>query len=230
MEKFPIDIYGDGFSLQEMATLSVQGYTFNPTLFRSLGVTNYLEHCKLVVGMSKGKPVSLEVIADTNNEMIRQAKILSALGKNVYVKIPITRCDGKYPYSVLAELVDEGININITAVFYELQVKEILPIIKGTSSIISIFAGRLFDIGRNAMVDVFNMAETIHTDSDCKVLWASPRQVYDIVNAVDARCDIITMSPSLIKKLPLFDKTPKEYSLSTVKMFFEDAKNAQYEF
>lgn len=227
---FPIKIFVDGPSLQEMATLDVQGYTFNPTLFKSLGVKDYLEHCKLVVEMSKGKPVSLEVIADETGEMIRQARILSGLGDNINVKIPITHCDGKSTLPVIINLIEDGMNLNVTAIFTFEQVETILPFIKNTKSIISVFAGRLYDIGVDAMKVAKEIAEFVHKKSNCKVLWASPRQVYDIFNAIDARCDIITMTPSLINKLSLFNKTPKEYSLDTVKMFFEDAKNAQYEF
>jgi transaldolase len=233
MEKLPINIYADGATIEEIAGFDksiVKGYTFNPTLFKSLGVVDYLGHCTRLAKLAGNLPISLEVISDTKDEMIRQARTLANIGDNVYVKIPITFCNGKSTFPVIHQLVSDRINLNITAIFTMRQIQEILPYIMNTHSILSVFAGRLFDIGKNATVEVFNMAELVHADSYCRLLWASPRQVYDIFNAVDAGCDIITMTPSLIKKLSLFDKTPKEYSLDTVKLFFEDAKNAKYSF
>ena len=226
-----IDIYADGAALNEVAPLDeiVQGYTFNPTLFRSLGVPDYLSYCKAIL-RETDKPVSFEVIADEPEEMIRQARILSGLGSNVYVKIPITFCNGESTWMVNNLLVKEKVKLNITAIFTKEQVWHMLPDIRDTGTILSVFAGRLFDIGINAVKVTKEMAEIVHEQSNCKVLWASSRQVYDIKNATVAGCDIITMPPSLIKKLHLFNKTPEEYSLDTVKMFFRDSQEAGYEF
>jgi len=229
---FDIDVYLDGATFKEAQFRDpiVKGYTFNPTLFRSLGVTDYLEFCKKILTVSSGLPVSFEVISDKPSEMIRQAELLSGLGKNVYVKIPITYCDGTYTGFVIKQLTDKKINVNITAVFTLKQIQKIIRFIEDTKTIISVFAGRLFDIGINATIDMFNISEFVHEESSCRVLWASPRQSYDIINACNARCDIITMQPSLVKKLSLFNKTPESYSIDTVKMFFEDAIHASYSF
>ena len=230
----PIEIYADGPTIEEMESFDqdiIKGYTFNPTLFRNLGVEDYLGHCRKVVVASKDLPVSLEVIADSQDEMIRQAHLLSALGDNVFVKIPITYTSGESTSTVLKTLIWNGVNINITAVFDEKQLLDITPYLEGSNTIISVFSGRIFDIGLDAVESTREIAELVHVwDNwgDCKVLWASPRMVYDINNAIDANCDIITMQPSLIKKLSLFGITPEEYSLDTVQMFYNDAVSSGY--
>ena len=206
LDNLPIEIYADGPTLEEIDDFDksiVQGFTFNPTLFKMLRVTDYLGHCKELSHICGNSPISLEVIADDEAEMIRQAKILGALGDNVYVKIPITNTSGKSTVNVLIALVDEGIKLNITAIFTKTQVEEILSSISKTESIISIFSGRIFDIGLDAVEITGEISELVHANSDCKVLWASPRMVYDVINACNANCDIITMQSSLITKLSI---------------------------
>ena len=232
LDNLPIEIYADGPTLEEIESFDkslIKGYTFNPTLFKILNVTDYLGHCNKLLETCENIPVSLEVFADDEAEMIRQGKILGSLGENVYVKIPITNTSGESTLSVLQALVDEEIKLNVTAIFTKTQVEEILPSLSKTESIISIFSGRIFDIGLNAIDITGEISEMVHANSNCKVLWASPRMVYDIINACDANCDIITMQSSLIKKLSLFDKTPNEYSMDTVKMFYNDAAESGYE-
>ncbi len=160
--------------------------------------------------------------------MLRQARLLSSLGENVFVKIPITYTSGESTSFVLKTLIKEGININITAVFAEEQLKDTLPYLEGSNTIVSVFSGRIFDIGLDAVEITREIAEVVHSWDNCKVLWASPRMVYDIHNAFRAGCDIITMQPSLIKKLSLFGITPEEYSLDTVRMFYDDAVSSGY--
>ena len=228
---FPIQIFADGPKLEEITSLDtnlVKGFTFNPTLFRNLGVSNYLDYCKKLVEICGEFPISIEVIADDEDSMIKQGLILGELGNNVFVKIPVTYTSGVSTLSVIKTLVEEKIKLNITAIFTIDQVKTILPTLKYTESIISIFSGRLFDVGLNAIEITGNIAEFIHENSNCKILWASPRMVYDIINACNANCDIITMQSTLLKKLPLFQKSPEEYSLDTVKMFYNDAVESKY--
>jgi len=231
LDNLPIEIYADGPTLEEINGFDrtlIKGYTFNPTLFKMLRVTDYIGHCRKLLQTCDILPVSLEVFADEKDEMIRQAKILGSFGKNVYVKIPITNSSGESTVNVLKALVDEGIKLNITAIFTKTQVEEILPWLSKTESIISIFSGRIFDIGLDAVEITGEISELVHGHSECKVLWASPRMVYDIINACNANCDIITMQSSLIKKLSLFSKTSIEYSLDTVKMFYNDAAESGY--
>ena len=226
-----IAVYADGPTLDEVRSLdrgTVHGYTFNPTLFRTLGVTDYLGHCKTVAQLCAPLPVSLEVFADDREGMIRQAGILAALGPSVFVKIPITYTNGQSTLEVIQELAQRGVKLNITAVFTMVQVRGIIKPLRESGAIISIFAGRLYDIGRDALVETREIARFAHAESDCRVLWASPRMVYDYRAAIAAGCDIITMQPSLIKKLPLFGKSAEEYSLDTVRMFHKDATASGY--
>jgi transaldolase len=206
----------------------VHGYTFNPTLFRQLKVANYFEHCKELVGLCGDLSISLEVIADDKEGMVRQAKKLSSLGDTVSVKIPVTFTSGESTKEVIKILSKEGIKLNITAVFSKDQVQEFLSVMSETNSIISVFSGRLFDIGKNAVEVTGKIADFVHNNSKCRVLWASPRMVYDLLGACEAKCDIITMQSSLMEKIPLMGRSSREYSLDTVKMFYNDAVASKY--
>ena len=224
--KRKLKIYIDGPSPEEMIELydqDISGFTFNPTLFKSLGVKSYLNYSKKVQSLSNGLPISLEVIGDNYKEMVSQAKTLNSLGDNVYVKIPITYTSGESTLDVIRTLSKEGVNLNITAIFTLKQIKTILPTIKNTQSIISVFAGRIYDIGFDAKIVMQDLASHIHNNSQCLLLWASPRMHYDAISAQDSDCDIITMTNTMYKKMSLIGKSPEQYSLETVKMFYDDA-------
>lgn len=226
-----IQIYLDGPTLEEMKKFSdnkISGYTFNPTLFRNLGVDNYLNHSKIIQSTSGNKPISLEVIGDSFDEMVLQAEKLFSLGTNVYVKIPITYTNGESTLDVMKYLVSKNINLNITAIFTIEQIKHILPVLEHSASIISVFAGRIFDIGIDANKIMKDASTYIHDNSNCKILWASPRMHYDVISASNANCDIITMQASMYNKMSLIGKSPTDYSLETVSMFFQDAKSSGY--
>jgi len=226
-----VSVYLDGPSLEQILEIDpnvIKGFTFNPTLFRNAEVLDYLGHCQKILKTCGKLPVSLEVIADDQEGMIRQAKILAGLGPNVFVKIPITFTNGVSTREVVKNLVAEDIKLNITAVFTMSQVESVLPGLGKSRSIISVFAGRLFDIGIDAVEATRTIVERVHSESNCMVLWASPRMVYDFKNASSAGCDIITMAPNLINKLNLFNKSSEEYSLDTVKMFHSDAVASGY--
>jgi len=226
-----LDIYIDGPSEDEMKDLfdqNISGFTTNPTLFKSLGVSDYLGHSHKIQKLSNGLPISLEVIGDNYEDMVVQGKKLASLGDNVFVKIPITFTSGDSTIDVIRTLSMEGINLNITAIFTLTQIKEILPTIKNTNAIISVFAGRLYDIGLDAKVIMQEMSSYIHENSRCNLLWASPRMHYDVITAESCNCDIITMTNSMYKKISLLGKTPEEYSIETVKMFFNDAQASGY--
>jgi len=229
-KQFPIKIYADGPTLAEISELKgkVSGFTFNPTLFRKLGVIDYLKHCYTLVNACDNLNLSLEVISDDYDGMVRQARILNDLGPNVYVKIPITFTSGESTLQVIETLIHDNLRLNITAILSKKQVEHILPVLCKSNSIVSVFAGRLFDIGIDATEATKKIADYTHDNSECKILWASPRMIYDIKNACKANCDIITMLPSLMKKLPLFEKTDERYSLETVKMFYDDAIKSGY--
>jgi transaldolase len=221
-----IKIYIDGPTQDEMIELSgkdIAGFTFNPTLFKSLGVTDYLSHSKVVQSFSNGLPISLEVIGDNYQDMISQARVLSSLGDNVYVKIPITYTSGKSTIDTIIKLSEEGVNLNITAIFTLEQVEKIMSCLSDTSSIISVFAGRIYDVGLDAKSVMRDIASYIHDNSQCRLLWASPRMHFDLISAEEVGCDIITMTSSMYKKTSLLGKAPEQYSLETVKMFYDDA-------
>ena len=233
MHDVKTQIYLDGASEKEILDTyneNINGYTFNPTLFKNLGVQDYISHSKKLVKLVNGKSISLEVTGDDKHTIIKQALILSNMGDNVSVKIPITLTNGQYTTDIINDLIKKNVRLNITAIFTIDQIKEIIDYMSKTDSIISVFAGRLYDIGIDAKEKMSEMGNFIHENSNCKILWASPRMSYDLFAANEVNCDIITMSMPLYKKLNLFNKDPAEYSLETVKMFFEDAKNSGYSF
>jgi len=226
-----IELYADGLNLEEFGKdygIQIDGYTFNPSIFKKNGAKDYLEYSRKIVEKSGNKPLSLEVFADETSEMIKQAKILNSLSKNIYVKIPITFTNGKYTTEVLKELIKLNVKLNITAIFTFDQIKKIKPIVEKTESILSVFAGRIFDCGEDANKIMKDMCKYVNDNSKCKVLWASPRMAYDYINAINCGAKIITMQLSQIKKLKMFKKDLKEYSLETVKQFFQDAKESGY--
>lgn len=230
MKKNRTILYADGASLDQIKKIDpfVRGYTFNPSLFRKLGVKNYLSFSKILSKKIKKKSISLEVFADDEKNMIYQAKKLSNLGNNIYVKIPITFTNGKSTKNVIKELVKENVKLNITAIFTLRQVKKILPIIKNTKTILSIFAGRIYDTGVDANEIMKSICKLVHKNSKCLVLWASPRMIYDLVQANKMNCDIITLPVDLIFKKKNFGKKLETYSLETVKNFYKDSLKSKY--
>jgi len=228
-----IEVYLDGPSLEEMKSIDkklVDGFTFNPTLFKKLHAKDYISFSKEIVNLTKEKPVSLEVCSDDYEETLRQARLLSNLGKNVYVKIPITFTSGVSTIDVIKTLISEGIKLNITAIFTLQQIKEIIKVISDTKTILSVFAGRIYDLGIDAKAKLSEITNYVHDNSKCKLLWASPRMSYDLISAIESNCDIITIQNSLLAKANIFQKSSKEYSLETVKMFYDDAMLANYKF
>ena len=231
MAKKKIQLYADGLNLEEFNKdygIEIDGYTFNPSIFRKNGAKDYLEYSKQLVSLSGSKPLSLEVFADDKVGMVKQANILKELGKNVYVKIPISFTNGNFTDEVLSELVKNKIKMNITAIFTIEQIKKILPIVKNTNSILSVFAGRIFDCGKDANKIMKDICDEVKKESNCQVLWASPRMSYDYNNAIECGAQIITMQLSQIKKLKMFNKNLDEYSLETVKQFYDDASSSGY--
>lgn len=226
-----IQVYLDGPNLEQLKnhdTSLIDGFTFNPTLFKSLGAKNYLDFCKKILNIEKVRPVSLEIISDDYENSIIQAEKLASLSPNVFVKVPISFTNGETTSSVIKHLIDKEIKLNITAIFTLKQIKEIFSIIKDTETILSVFAGRLFDIGIDAVSSMKEISSFIKEESNCKLLWASPRMIYDIKSSLDSNSDIITIQYNLLKKLNLFGLHPEEYSLDTVKMFYQDALSSNY--
>jgi len=232
MKDKKIELYVDGLKLEEFEDnlgTEVDGYTFNPSIFRKNGAENYIEYCKNILGKTKDKPVSFEVIADEKDSMTSQAKILSSLSESVYVKIPIIFTNGESTIEVAKYCVSNNIKMNITAIFTIDQILKILPIIRDTKNILSVFAGRIFDTGLNAFNVMKEINLKVKENSKCKTLWASPRMSYDYIAAIESNTDIITMQPEQIRKLKKFGKDLDQYSKETVKQFFDDAQSSGYE-
>jgi len=224
-----IKIYSDGANIAEMVEAYkqgiVQGFTTNPTLMSKVGIKDYKSFAIEVLSHIKDMPISFEVFSDSFDEMYQQAKILSSLASNVYVKIPIMNTKGEPSYSLIRVLDSEKVKLNITAVFTDKQVTQILKNVDGnTPHIISIFAGRIADTGVDPTPIMKKSLKKIKSHSkNLELLWASPREVLNIYQADKIGCDIITVTPSTLEKLSLQNKDLTEFSRETVEMFYNDA-------
>ncbi len=226
-----VKVFSDGADIEEMHLTAknplVKGFTSNPTIMRKAGVTSYRAFAERAITAFPNYPISLEVFADDIEEMDSQARQIASWGDNVWVKIPITNTKGQSCCPLIARLSANGIKVNATAILCYSQVDDVFDALGNTPAVVSIFAGRIADTGRNP-VGIINHALKKKKYSFHEVLWASPRQVMDYYIADDLGCDIITMSPDLIAKLKLEGKNLHEYSRETVQMFFNDAKAAGY--
>jgi len=228
-----IKIFADGANIDDMLKAYkegwVSGFTTNPTLMRQAGVMDYEAFARKVLSIIKDLPVSFEVFADDFKTMEIEAKKIAAWGKNVYVKIPITNTKGESSISLIKKLNDEGLSLNITAIMPLEQVEEVINAINpGIKNIISVFAGRIADTGRDPLPIMKKAVEICRKNPNAEVLWASPRELLNIFHAEEAGCHIITVLPDILKKLTIVGKDLKEYSLDTVRMFYNDALNAGY--
>ena len=231
--QFKTKIFADGANLSDIAQLAkdplISGFTTNPTLMRLAGVQDYLSFSREVIEMIGDRPISLEVFADDTSNMIRQGELLHKLGSNVYVKIPITNTKGESTSEVVHALSSQGIQVNVTAIFTLGQVKRVLENLKpDTSFFISVFAGRIADAGVNPGPIVKQTVESLSGFPFGEVIWASPREVFNLVEAQNCGCQIITMTRELISKLSGIGKDLDLFSLETVRMFAKDAQGAGY--
>jgi len=226
-------IFADGVSLEEMKELMrnpvIKGFTFNPSLLRKLGVTDYEKFGKSAVKTAKDYPVSFEVLSDDPEEIKEQAIKISEWGENVYVKVPITTTRGGALLKEIADLSFLGVKVNVTAIFTRKQAKEAMEAMNSSKGIVSVFAGRIADAGVDPLPTMQDLAEHMRRYyENQQLLWASPRQVFDVVLADKSGCHIITASKTIIDKLPLLGKNLNDFSLDTVKMFYDDAQKAGY--
>ena len=233
MGNLKIKVFADGAEIKSMVKLArhpyVKGFTTNPSLMRQAGVTDYKNFAEDVLAVVKGLPISLEVFADDMYTMYEQAKKISELSTNVIVKIPVVNSQGESMAEVISSLGNEGIPLNLTAIMTERQVENLLGRVNSDSKLIlSIFAGRIADTGRNPSPIVESSVKMVREFKNAEVLWASTREVYNIIQAEEAGCHIITMPYSLIKKMDAFGKDLNEYSRETAETFFQDALNSGY--
>ena len=206
----------------------VKGFTTNPSLMRKAGAKNYTKYSKKIIKLTS-KPVSCEVFADDLTSMIDQGKIISKWGKNVYVKVPVTNSKGKFTGKVIKNLNHNNIKLNITAVYTTQQTKKILKIInKSTKVIISIFAGRMGDSGKDPIPQFKESLKISRKFKNVQILWASTREPYNYLQAKKLGCHIITVPPVIIEKIEKFGKSFEKLTIDTVKAFLEDTKKSNF--
>ena len=229
-----IKIFADGASvpsiLESAKNPRIAGFTTNPTLMRKDGVSDYRAFAKEVLAHVKTQPISFEVFADEFPEMRRQALEIKTWADNVYVKIPITNTRRESSIPLVKELAGSGVKLNVTAICTLDQVRDTATALAGGApSVVSVFAGRIADTGRDPvplMREALGICRA--AGKGIELLWASPRELLNIIQAAEVGCDIITVTPDLLKKLSLVGKDLADYSLETVQMFFRDAQAAGY--
>jgi transaldolase len=207
----------------------VDGFTTNPSLMRLSGAKNYKDYSLKILKICRKKPISFEVFADHPKEMLRQAYKINNWGKNVYVKIPVVNSKGVFMGSVIKELSKKGIKLNITAVYtYEQTLKIFKCLDKKTKSIISIFAGRMADKGKDPL-PIFNKSiALVKKHKKIEILWASTREAYNLIQARQLKCNIITMPPKIINQVSNFGKSAHKMTLDTVQGFLSDSVKSRF--
>ena len=206
----------------------VKGFTTNPSLMRKAGAKDYKAYCQKILKITK-KPVSFEVFADDEKNMILQGKKISKWGKSVYVKIPVYNSKGKFMGKVIQKLNTSNIKLNITAVYSSKQTKEILKKINNkTKVIISIFAGRMADVGKDPIPEIKKSIAIAKKFKNVEILWASVREPYNFLQAKELKCSIITIPPSIIEKIEKFGKSFDKLTTDTVKGFLIDSKKSRF--
>ncbi len=228
-----IKIFADGADKTGMLDMAkkpwIAGFTTNPTLMRRAGVHDYEAFAKDILQSITDRPISFEVIADEFAEMERQARKVSQWAKNVYVKIPITNTRGESSIDLIHRLTHHGIKINVTAMMTLEQVGAVSEALEGgTSAIVSVLAGRIADTGRDPVPVMTAAVETLRKCPHAELLWASPRELFNLLQADAIGCHIITATNDILKKLEMIGKDLDELSLDTVKMFYDDATKAGY--
>ena len=207
----------------------VDGFTTNPSLMRQAGAKNYKEYSIKILKVCKKKPISFEVFADDAREMLKQAYKINTWGKNVYVKIPVVNSKGLFMGSVIKELSNKGIKLNITAVYTYEQTKKIYKCLnKKTKSIISIFAGRMADKGKDPLPIFKKSISLTKKNKNIEILWASTREAYNYIQAKQLKCNIITMPPKVINQINSFGKSFQSMTIDTVKGFLKDSKKSKF--
>ncbi len=234
LEDLTIAIYADGADIEAMkaeyAKGIVKGFTTNPTLMKKAGVADYRSFAAQAVKAIPDLPISFEVFADDFETMAKEARVLADLGPNVYVKIPVTNTKGEKSTELVRRLSAEGLQLNVTAIFTIPQTKEIIEAFTpGTKNIVSLFAGRITNAGVDAEPIMKEAASLAHEKPGTQTLWASSRELFNIIQADRCGVDIITVTNNLLAQLPTLGKSLEEYSLETVKMFYNDGKALGYQ-
>jgi len=228
-----IKIFADGADkagmLEMYANPLIKGFTTNPTLMRKAGVSDYRAFAYQIIEAIPDRPLSFEVLSDEFDEMERQALEISSWGENVYVKIPVTNTRREPSYDLLRRLARAGVKVNVTALMTLDQVRDVsVALVGGPPSCVSVFAGRIADTGRDPVPLMAAAVELLRPYPHLELLWASPRELLNVFQADAVGCHIITATNNILKKLRLVGKNLHEFSLGTVKMFYNDAQQAGY--
>lgn len=228
-----IKLFMDGADLEDMrrayASRSVQGFTTNPTLMRKAGIDDYERFARAAVGTIPDLPISFEVFSDDFAGMEREARIIAGWGRNIYVKIPVCNTRGESSVPLIRKLSAEGFALNVTAVMTIEQVRAISAALSvGSPAIVSVFAGRIADTGRDPVPVMADAVRILADKPKAELLWASPRELLNLFHAEQCGCHIITATNDVIKKIPLIGKDLDQYSIETVKMFYDDAQSSGF--
>jgi transaldolase len=231
---FTVKIFADGADIAGIRKLAadplIKGFTTNPTLMRKVGITDYEAFSKEVLDIIEGRPISFEVFADEDAEMERQALKIASWGDNVYVKIPVMTTNGVATAALAGRLASQGVQLNVTAMMTVQQVEEVLPSLAGgPASYVSLFAGRVADTGVDPILMMKEVLSIIASEPQIELIWASPRELLNIVQANDIGCDVITVTHDLLGKLSGLGKDLHQFSLETVLMFHGDASASGFQ-
>jgi transaldolase len=233
LDQISTRIFADGADLEGIlalaADLRIAGFTTNPTVMRKAGLTDYARFAQDLLERVTERPVSFEVFADDAREMRRQARAIASWGQNVYVKIPVTSTSGESMAPLARDLSEEGVKVNITALFTTAQVELIAgAVADGAPSYISVFAGRIADAGVDPVPIMARAVQIMEQAPRSELIWASPREILNLVQANEVGCHIITITHDLLRKLDGLGKSLEQFSLETVRMFHDDALAAGY--
>jgi transaldolase len=233
VSELAVKIFADGADPEAIRKLSgnplISGFTTNPTLMRKANVPNYRDFAEELLRFVAERPISFEVFADEFAEMERQASEIASWGNNVHVKIPITNTRREPSYDVLRRLATKGVRLNVTAILTLSQVRDAAEALAEVRhGYVSVFAGRIADTGRDPVPLMRDAVEMLRGYPNLELIWASPRELLNIFQADSIGCHVITVSSELLEKLPLVGRDLDDYSLDTVRMFFEDAQRAGY--
>jgi len=233
LDDLKVKIFADGADVDSMKAMTknpyVKGFTTNPTLMKKAGVSDYEKFAEFVAKEFSNYPVSLEVFSDDLSIMAKQAEKIASYGDNIYVKIPVSNSKGESTKELIRDLTLEGVNLNVTAITLLNQVESVFDASQGQASVVvSVFAGRIADTGVDPLPIMKESSNILKPKPNLQLLWASPREIFNIFQADEVGCHIITVANSMLSKLNLIGKDLKEYSLETVRMFYEDAQSAGY--
>ena len=228
-----VKIFADGADKATIQDLYAQpwirGFTTNPTLMRKAGVSDYEAFSREIIALIPDRPISLEVFADEFSEMERQARIIASWAENVYVKLPVTNTRGEPSLDLICRLSHAGVKINVTALTTLSQVADVVLALRGGApACVSVFAGRIADTGVDPLPIMSAAVELVKLQPNVELIWASPRELLNVVQADQIGCDIVTVTNDILKKLSLLGRDLLDYSLDTVKMFYEDARRSQF--